>query len=50
MSVYKRLHTLKSLYKLTIILMLALCWLTYNIGYQRGAAKVTEQCETICID
>jgi hypothetical protein len=50
MSVYKRLHLLKSLYKFTIILLLAVSWLTYTIGYQRGAAKITAQCETICID
>lgn len=50
MSVYKRLHLLKSLYKFTIILLLVVSWLTYTIGYQRGAAKITAQCETICID
>lgn len=42
MSVYKRLHLLKSLYKFTIILLLALCWLTYNIGYQRGSSYTSQ--------
>lgn len=50
MNVYKKNHLLKSLFQATVVLMLALCWLTYNIGYQRGAAKITAQCETICID
>ena len=50
MSVYKRLHLLKSLLKTTIVFGLLACALCYEIGYQRGAAKIQEQCETICVD
>ena len=50
MSVYKRLHLMKSLFKATIVFMLLACALCYQIGYQRGGAKIQEQCETICVD
>lgn len=50
MTTQKKFYLLKSLYAGTVIIMLAIAALTYQIGWQRGAAKIQDQCETICVD
>lgn len=52
MSVYKRLHLIKSLFKATIVFMLLACALCYQIGYQRGVSyasqKVSDELLEVC--
>ena len=53
MSVYKRLHMLKSLYKATVVGLLLGCVLCYNIGYSRARAKAAieiEHAEMRCLE
>lgn len=46
MNIYRKNYLLKSLFKATIVLMLGLSVLTYEIGYHRGMVHAEE----ICID
>ena len=52
MSVYKRLHLMKSLFKAIIVFMLLACALCYQIGYQRGfsyaSQKVSDELLEVC--
>jgi hypothetical protein len=42
MSVYKRLHLMKSLFKATIIFMLLACAMCYQIGWHRSASYTSQ--------
>lgn len=65
MNIYKKHHLMKSLFRGTVLLMLALCFLAYQIGWQRGASYTSqvvsdellevceariEQAENSCVD
>lgn len=50
MNIYKKQHLLKSLFKATIVIMLGLCAICYEIGYHRGVSHFETHCNEICID
>lgn len=57
MSVYKRLHILKSAFTATVVGLLLACFVCYKVGYKVAEDKISRACvvaidraERSCVD